>query len=427
MPETNINSETQAMLLTSSDELKQHVYSVVSETRIVDMHTHLFAPQFGKLNLWGVDELLTYHYLIAEFFRYSKLSYEQFWSLNKTEQADVIWQELFVKNTPLSEATRGVIAVLNALGLDTRSADLNEAREFFKTQNVNSYINRVLDISGVDEVVMTNDPLDTEEVSVWDSGVDLDPRFKASLRIDPILNSWEDTVPKLVARGYQIDANFNEKTIAETRRFLDDWIKRISPLYLAVSLPDSFNYPEELPRYRVIKDIVLPTCREHNISFAMMIGVKRSVNPALRLAGDGVGRSDIRAVERICSEFPMNRFLVTMLSRENQHELCVVARKFSNLLPFGCWWFLNNPSIIEEMTAERIELLGASFVPQHSDARVLDQLIYKWQHSRRIISEVLFDNYDKLLRDGRAVTSAEISRDAKLLLADNFRNWVKRS
>jgi hypothetical protein len=36
-----------------------------------DIHTHLYAPSFGKLGLWGIDELLTYHYLEAEFFRYS--------------------------------------------------------------------------------------------------------------------------------------------------------------------------------------------------------------------------------------------------------------------------------------------------------------------------------------------------------------------
>ena len=42
--------------------------------------------------------------------------------------------------------------------------------------------------------------------------------------------------------------------------------------------------------------------------------------------------------------------MVSVLSRENQHELCVYARKFGNLLPFGCWWFVNNPSIVEEIT-----------------------------------------------------------------------------
>ena len=69
-----------------------------------------------------------------------------------------------------------------------------------------------------------------------------------------------------------------------------------------------------------------------------------------RVAGDGLGRADVAAVERMCADNPDVRFLATFLSRENQHELCVAARKFRNLMPFGCWWFLNNPSIISEIT-----------------------------------------------------------------------------
>jgi hypothetical protein len=156
----------------------------------------------------------------------------------------------------------------------------------------------------------------------------------------------------------------------------------------------------------------------------MMIGVRRAVNPALRGAGDGLGRADVRAVEVMCAENPDVRFLATFLSRENQHELCVAARKFSNLMPFGCWWFLNNPSIIHEITRERLELLGPSFIPQHSDARILEQLIYKWRHSRRVIGEALCESYEQLLRSGRAVTRAEIERDVARMFSGNFRAWV---
>ncbi len=158
-----------------------------------------------------------------------------------------------------------------------------------------------------------------------------------------------------------------------------------------------------------------------------MIGVRRGVNPALRAAGDGVGRASVRAVERLCAENPDVSFLTTFLSRENQHELCVAARKFSNLLPFGCWWFLNNPSIIKEITRERLELLGPSFVAQHSDARVLEQLIYKWRHSRRVVADALTESYERLLESGRAVTRAEIGRDAARLFDTNFREWVKQA
>jgi hypothetical protein len=113
-----------------------------------------------------------------------------------------------------------------------------------------------------------------------------------------------------------------------------------------------------------------------------------------------------------------------VLSRENQHELCVIARKFANLTPFGCWWFLNNPSIIAEITAERLEMLGTSMIPQHSDSRILEQLIYKWTHSRRVIADVLFNQYMELTLDGFPLTADHIQRDVKKLFSGNFQNLI---
>jgi len=158
-----------------------------------------------------------------------------------------------------------------------------------------------------------------------------------------------------------------------------------------------------------------------------MIGVRRQVNPLLKNAGDAVGKSDLRCLENLCREFPDNRFLVSVLSRENQHELCVYARKFASLLPFGCWWFLNNPSLVEEITSMRLEMLGMSFIPQHSDARVLEQVIYKWRSSRRTIAPVLTNAYRLLIADGRAVTREDIERDVKRLFRTNFERFLENS
>lgn len=405
-------------------ELRRQVDEVLAETPVFDLHTHLYAPEFGELNLWGIDELLNYHYLIAELFRFSRVKPEEFWALDKTRQADLIWQTLFVENTPLSEATRGVVAVLTAFGLNPRAADLREARDYFQSQEPGEFLETTLKISGVSDIVMTNDPLDEAEIKTWKAETKIDSRFHAALRLDRILNGWTDAVPGIAAQGYKVNAKIDERTISETRRFLDDWIARMKPLYLGVSLPDDFHYPEESARGSLLREAVLPVCREHNISLSLMIGVRRKVNPALKLAGDGLGRADVSAVSRICAENPDVRFLVTFLSRENQHELCVVARKFSNLMPFGCWWFVNNASIISEITRERFEMLGTSFIPQHSDARILDQLIYKWNHSRTVIADALFESYAGLWHDGLRVTRREIERDAKKLFSGNFRQWV---
>src|SRR5579859_1133575 len=75
------------------------VQDLLAATPFIDIHTHLFTPSLGKLGLWGIDELLTYHYLEAELFRSSDITPEHYWTLSKSEQADLIWRTLFVENT----------------------------------------------------------------------------------------------------------------------------------------------------------------------------------------------------------------------------------------------------------------------------------------------------------------------------------------
>jgi hypothetical protein len=55
------------------DQIRPAVEEVLATTSFIDVHTHLFAPVFGSLGLWGIDELLTYHYLEAELFRSSSI------------------------------------------------------------------------------------------------------------------------------------------------------------------------------------------------------------------------------------------------------------------------------------------------------------------------------------------------------------------
>src|ERR1700689_2336763 len=112
----------------SGQALGKAVRDGVGRQAIVDMHTHLYPPTFGTpvanstgrtdpagLMLWGIDELVTYHYLVAEVYRVvpaTKLPYEQFWKMSKTQQADHIWKNLFVERTPIGEACRGGLTTL---------------------------------------------------------------------------------------------------------------------------------------------------------------------------------------------------------------------------------------------------------------------------------------------------------------------------
>lgn len=428
-----------------TSELEQVVHAAMQSTPVWDLHTHLYPSTFGTpvptasgdidpqgLSLWGIDELLTYHYLVAEVYRVvpaTRLPYEQFWAMTKTQQADHIWKHLFVDRTPLSEACRGVLTTLARLGLDPNERDLTSHRRWFGEQTLDDHIDRVMQVSNVSRITMTNPVFDDNERNRWlaDASVGDDSRFEAVLRFDPLLRDWDSAAPKLREWGYDVNQELDDKTIGEIRRFLRDWIKKIKAIYCAVSLPPSFRYggPDDRSAgSTVLREAVLPTLAELGLPMAMMIGSRLQVNPALKDAGDTVEKSDVASLVQICSDFPNNRFLCTMLARENQHELAVAARKFGNLMIFGCWWFLNNPSLVEEITRMRMELLGTTFVPQHSDARVLDQLIYKWDHSRGIIAKVLVDKYADVEATGRRVSEADIQRDVKHLLHGAFADFL---
>ena len=86
---------------------------------------------------------------------------------------------------------------------------------------------------------------------------------------------------------------------------------------------------------------------------------------------------------------------------------------------------MNIPHIVEEMTRMRIELLGLSFTPQHSDARILDQLVYKWTHSREIIASVLAEKYAALSETGWEPSKTEIERDVHDLLGGAFEHFSR--
>src|SRR6476659_1823284 len=102
-------------VLHTAEEVRRETRRIVSETAVFDMHTHLFPPAFGDLSRWGIDSLLTYHYLVAEVMRAADVRPADFQRLPQAAQADLIWDALFVRSTPLSEATRGVVAVMSAL------------------------------------------------------------------------------------------------------------------------------------------------------------------------------------------------------------------------------------------------------------------------------------------------------------------------
>eukprot|EP00967_Tisochrysis_lutea_P112329 scaffold177262_cov33-Tisochrysis_lutea.AAC.1 len=71
-------------------------------------------------------------------------------------------------------------------------------------------------------------------------------------------------------------------------------------------------------------------------------------------------------------------------------------------------------------------MLGTAFTSQHSDARVLEQLLYKWQHSRKVIAPILAAQYRKLVDAGWILTKDDVTRDVGLLFGGAFEAFLTK-
>ncbi len=470
----------------TSKNLEEIVISEVASTVAIDLHTHLLPPTHGALCLWGIDEMLTYHYLVAEYFITAPPSVtpESFYAQSKQDQANLIWQALFVDRSPISEACRGVITacVLVGCGQEIQNRDLQGIREHYRNfrergqEGAEEFAEGVFAACGVEYAVMTNIPFEPTETQHWrPTPKDYSSRFRSACRVDPLLAGNKEAVENaLKAAGY-------DTTLEGARQFLHDWCDTMKPEYLMASTPHDFVLPEdqgttggviekkgvneeamkepfafanlvkrtdnfnsadscgtdcgtELPSVidensDFLSNVLMKVCEERDLPLALKIGAHRGINPKLLAAGDGVvAFADASVLARLCTRFPKVRFLATFLSRANQHEACVLASKFRNLHLYGCWWYCNNPSIIEEITKMRIEMLGTAFTAQHSDSRVLEHLLYKWSHSRSILAEVLIKEYKKLISAGHwTLSRGEIRRDVRKWFGGSYEEFLAKS
>lgn len=408
----------------------------------------------------------------------ASISPEDFYARTKQEQADLVWEALFLVRTPISEACRGVITILEGLGLKKAIQDRNLAsiRQYYRNEyrsggekGASNFCERVFDAAGIKYAIMTNIPFNVQEAQYWRGPKrrSYSKRFRSSLRVDPLLTGDIKTIEfALKASGY-------EESLSGARQYLRDWVDTIQPEYMMASTPhdfvledgslagvtkagsvnldairepfafveignasrgDSCNGAEDDAPSLVneksdfLEHVLMQVCEERDLPLALKIGAHRGVNPRLKDAGDGVvAFADAGMLGRLCDRFPRVRFLATFLSRNNQHEACVLATKFRNLHIYGCWWFCNNPSIIREITTMRLEMLGTAFTAQHSDARVMDQLLYKWPHSRAIIAMCFAQEIDKLLASGWTPTRREIRRDIRRLLGGSYEEFMAKS
>lgn len=394
------------------DNISTKLFNSISSTPIFDLHTHLFPPTHKSYFLLGFKNLLNYHYLIAELLTATNINASTFYSYNDEKKASLIWNELFEKRTPVSEACSGVLSILKELKIElNKKSFLSICDEY---DNKIQSDKKIFDLSNVSSLVMTNNPFDLDEWSLFNNS-DWDKKiYLASLRLDDLILNYEETFKKAK------DQTSNQEK-SSIIAYLEKCYFQSNPVYAAVSLNlATFNKILDDSMWRDI----LVWLENKNLPLSLMLGVRRAVNKDFGLAGDGIGDINLKELSTLCTSFPRNKFLVTCLSLNDQHELTVLARKHPNLRIFGFWWFMNQPTIIKQILKMRIDMLGFSFIPQHSDARVSDQLIYKWNHFKKILHPILLEYYQDLLDKNFPISENILQRDINNLLSGNAKNYL---
>jgi mannitol-1-phosphate/altronate dehydrogenase len=317
------------------EEVATVIASEVAGVETIDLHTHLLPPTHGPLCLWGIDELLTYHYLVAEYFMTApaNVTPDDFYEKTKREQADLIWQALFLDRSPISEACRGVVTTLVSLGLqeEVRARNLTAIRAFYVSyrdrgvEGAAAFSDLVFAKAGVRYNIMTNIPFNCQEAQYWrPEPVAYSSHYRSALRVDPLLAGDRSAVEvALKASGYEV-------TLEGARQYLRDWCDTIKPEYMMASTPHDFvlaegtlanvqaggvneeamKEPGAFAKAQVggddcspvaedsptvinedsdfVSQVLMKVCEERNLPLALKIGSHRAINPSLKAAGDGM-------------------------------------------------------------------------------------------------------------------------------------------
>ena len=408
------------------DQIPAVVAEETSAQRLIvdDWHTHLLGPQAGpQLCLYGIDQQLAYHYVRRKLFAAGHIDPATFYSWSIEQQGDFTWQKLFADaaSDPFDEGCRGVVVALEALGLDPNAATLDEARQFYADNDPAEIQRRCMELAGVRRIVGTQDVFNDQERAYYESG-EWDECYLSGYRLDELVLHYPRAAMKLNAWGYEVGNDPSQPATAQAiRRFLADWYGKLHGVaYGACSFPPHCQV-HDLSGLEgaVLHHAVLPALRELNLPFFMMPGPIRQLKPEWRDAGDGVGLADMYPYQQLVRRHPDNAFFITPLHNANQYDASVLSCHNDNIMVIGHWWFNYHPGLVEQDLRMRLEMTGDRFIPFNSDARVLENLIPKWQRFRAILAKVLSEKYQDLHDAGRQVTRAGIAQTLQTLFTPN--------
>lgn len=137
-------------------------------------------------------------------------------------------------------------------------------------------------------------------------------------------------------------------------------------------------------------------CAQHSLPFDLMIGVNRQVYPHGVYQGQDLYDSRISLIQYapLLNHFANVKFPISVLASVTNQELTDFAWIFPNVITHGHWWYSNTPNFIRRDLAARMEAIPRNkVIGYYSDAYKLEFILPKFRMFKRILAEVLADDF----------------------------------
>ncbi len=402
-----------------------------------DIHTHLFpwvpGSGFQSFAFFGPRRSVAYHYTYGRVFAENRLSdkaLRRYGKMSLVDQSDYLIAELKKGGQEVCEASKGLVTMAHNLGIKTGSRCLGDIFgdwvTLFESMSEAEYVDHVFDLSPVKRVISTNSIFSRAEydaiyskpdqMELWDR-----KRFGFALRLDELIHKRKkDGTLKAEFAQLAREMGFPEaagdirksKTQKATLALVRHWVAEFGAEYAAVSLHGSTRFGKKNDfAVLVLENAVIPACVDAKIPVVLMPFVRRQIKPLHLNAGDVVMDGDVDGLIDFMSRHKEAFFLVTPLNGNHHNALVMGTRALGNVCLWGHWWINLIPVTIETQMKERFQNLGFAHFGVNSDARILDQILYKFDHYFHILKRVLVDDaLDAQALNGRTPTKKNFVR-----------------
>ncbi len=414
-----------------TDRLSRDLYAEICRIPLIDPHSHINPHAAAAKSL---DDILGYHY-------YTELAHSAGMD-----------QGPLGKDVPSRERVRAILGHLDRLDNTAQySWFLEIAQTFlgFKKGRVGAddcdalcdmadrlmsqpdWEEQVLRRSNVEKIFLTNDfddPLDGFDTK----------RYVPCLRTDDLVFHLDKPAAReRLAKATGIDVG-NADQLQDALGKLFQHFTQHGAKACAISLPPDFA-PAAVTHFDLtlalgelvagndsVKDacangvfwMLAEHCREFKLPFDLMIGVNRRVYRNGVYQGQDLfdQRTSLIQYAELFNAFPEVTFPISVLTSAQNQELVSYSWIFPNVVTSGHWWYSNIPAYITHDARARLQAVPKTKqLGYYSDAYKLEFILPKYNMYRRILAEILADDF---VRPG-AYSETQAIALARLLLREN--------